>query len=475
MFDPSPTPRVRVFSLEDFRALAALSGDHNPVHVDAVEARRSVFGAPVAHGVSLLLWALDATRDAWGTVQEIHAVFRQPVRDGDQADLHVETTAGGLRIRIESEGRRVAEVQVVSSEAASTVGDPWPVPPPEPCRDLSYVQACADAGEVPLGHDAAGARRLFPRVADAMPADHLSALLAISRLIGMRCPGRHSLLSGLRIRFAGGGRRPRALRYEAEAADQRFGALRLSVRADGIEAVADAVSSPRPVDQAPFTSIRGVGPREFQGVSALVVGGSRGLGEAAAKLLAKGGAHVRVTFHLGRADAERVVAEIRAGGGSADCRHCDVLEREPLAAALKNGFRPTHLLYFATPFIALAESTSFSPRLFRQYCAYYVEGFMACAGAALACPGLRGVLYPSSAALDEVLPRAVEYAAAKAAGETVVLHLGKRHPSLRLRAPRLPRVLTDRTASVLPVPAADAASVLLPELRALTVDGQPDV
>ena len=39
---------------------AAVSGDRNPVHVDAVLARRTQAGAPVVHGVHLVLWGLDA-------------------------------------------------------------------------------------------------------------------------------------------------------------------------------------------------------------------------------------------------------------------------------------------------------------------------------------------------------------------------------------------------------------------------------
>jgi len=52
----------RAFSLEDQLAFAALSGDFNPIHVDPLLARRLLFGAPVVHGVHLLLWGLES---AW--------------------------------------------------------------------------------------------------------------------------------------------------------------------------------------------------------------------------------------------------------------------------------------------------------------------------------------------------------------------------------------------------------------------------
>lgn len=43
----------KVFSQDDFDTFAALSGDDNPIHVDAAFAARTRFGKPVAHGMLL--------------------------------------------------------------------------------------------------------------------------------------------------------------------------------------------------------------------------------------------------------------------------------------------------------------------------------------------------------------------------------------------------------------------------------------
>ena len=50
----------RMFAPDHQNRFAALSGDFNPMHVDAVAARRTLFGVPVVHGVHLLCWALDS-------------------------------------------------------------------------------------------------------------------------------------------------------------------------------------------------------------------------------------------------------------------------------------------------------------------------------------------------------------------------------------------------------------------------------
>jgi hypothetical protein len=142
-----------------------------------------------------------------------------------------------------------------------------------------------------------------------------------------------------------------------------------------------------------------------------------------------------------------------------------------LDAILDDGWRPTLIAFFATPRIVLAESVRFSPALFDGYTRVYVAGFWALVTrlAALGAERL-DVFYPSTAALDEILPKAAEYAAAKAAGEAACDHLAQLHPSLRVSRPRLPRLASDQTASLVGPPAPNAAEVILGHLVGL-IDG----
>ena len=56
----------------------------------------------------------------------------------------------------------------------------------------------------------------------------------------------------------------------------------------------------------------------LSGKTALVTGASRGIGAAAAKALAKAGAHVFVHYGFSEKEADAVVADIRKAGGKAD-------------------------------------------------------------------------------------------------------------------------------------------------------------
>jgi acyl dehydratase len=85
-----------VFTLEDVTAFARLSGDENPVHLDADAARAAGFDREIVHGVlvvSLISRLLGTVLPGPGTIllgQELR--YRRPVYPGDRVRASVEVT-----------------------------------------------------------------------------------------------------------------------------------------------------------------------------------------------------------------------------------------------------------------------------------------------------------------------------------------------------------------------------------------------
>jgi NAD(P)-dependent dehydrogenase (short-subunit alcohol dehydrogenase family) len=178
----------------------------------------------------------------------------------------------------------------------------------------------------------------------------------------------------------------------------------------------------------------------------LIIGGSRGLGEVFAKVLALCGAEVLLTYHQGEQDAKAIVADILSNNGKADCLYYDVTSSQIGRVA---AFAPTTLYYMATPFIGKGQRSSFNSSAFVRYCNYYVNGFAA-VFAGVRHEGLGAVYYPSSVFLDERPVDMSEYIAAKSAGEALCATLAKTYPAIRFSCPRLPRIATDQSASLVP-------------------------
>ncbi len=74
---------------------------------------------------------------------------------------------------------------------------------------------------------------------------------------------------------------------------------------------------------------------ELQGKTALVTGGSRGIGRAIALEFARQGASVAVNYQSAEAAADAVVAEIATGGGQAFAIQGDVSDADSAAALVK--------------------------------------------------------------------------------------------------------------------------------------------
>ena len=489
----------RVFDERDQAAFAVLSGDANPMHVDAEAARRLTFDRPLVHGLHGVLWALDCwLADAAGPVRlrRVAAEFRAPVVVGEPVALRAgpgEDDEVRLEV-VDAEGRPRMEIRLLAEPggmpAAPTLPPALPpalplAPPPGICRERDEAGLAADAGGLlPLCLDPAALAALLPRVAGCLPPVQVAALLATTRLVGMECPGLHSVFSGLSLDF---GRTPApetapetvpetapepALRYRVSRYDPRFRFVEMTVEGGGaagtvtgtVTGTIRALVRARPVAQPSLAALAPlVPPQVFAGIRALVVGGSRGLGETAAKLLAAGGAEVALTYARGGGDAARVAAEIGAGTGArtgARTLRLDVTDPDADWMAGLGDWRPDTLLYFATPRIRPTRDRRFSAEAYAGLHAVYVGGLLA-VFAPLA-PGLARVFAPSSVYVTERPARFAEYAAAKAAAEAVAAGLASLHPAVRFAVPRLPRLASDQTSADEP----EAAPVLLAELLA---------
>lgn len=74
---------------------------------------------------------------------------------------------------------------------------------------------------------------------------------------------------------------------------------------------------------------------DLSGKTALVTGGSRGIGRAAAEFLAKQGARVILTYSRGNEAAEQVVQAIGAAGGQSQAEQLDITDFEKTETAVE--------------------------------------------------------------------------------------------------------------------------------------------
>ena len=464
---------------EDFvDEFAELSGDWNPIHVDALRARRLLFGARVVHGMAGVLRMLDAFLASGGAVPgSIRVTFRAPLLLDRPAavELRVPGADGAAAGAAAIDGREPIRLvlRCGDEEAITAVlggrGEPVDVAPRErvPLRTNPQARFFDDAGPrsgaVSVDTDTARLRAIFPAAWRELGPGRVTALAALSRLVGMILPGEDSLFVAASLEFVGAGHSLEPmLAWEVTRARAAVAPVEVAVAGAGISGSVSAVYRPKPVEQPSMAMLRAlVRPGEFRGEHALVIGGSRGLGEVMAKLVAAGGGAVTLTYARGRQDAERVQAEIAPFARWSEVMQADVDDLTSLMTSIP---APTQVSYMATPTITAAGDAADHARL----ADLYVDRFAAMV-AQVVQAGWRpvSIFYPSTVFIDAPPAGMEPYARAKRAGELVCRELSAEHPELSIVVRRLPRMATDQTNALIRQPCADAVPILLEVVRAL--------
>jgi len=458
---------TRTFTHDDVLWFAQASGDWNPIHVDVVKARRTIAGNVVVHGMYSLLWALESHLAADGHApRRIQAFFRRLVHPGDQLEVRRETGPDETRLALVHNNEEAASILLSGSGRLLAADMPSQRPEKSVALDNSLEDLKQASGHLMLSADTADLDREFPLLTASLGRLPVAAILGFSRLVGMHCPGLHSLFTGLDVTFD---EQPNPdLAWTVEKQASPFAPLSMRVRGGGAVGNLSAFLRPAPVQQPAMTQVaESVTAAEFSGHRALVIGGSRGLGELTAKVLAAGGCDVVITYNAGRDDAQNVATEIAAHGGSCCCLHFDTTRPEQLAG-LVTGWSPDLLFYFATPKITRQDGNTFNAELHQAFHAIYVQCYEALVSQLVAsAPTGLWALYPSTVFAETPPQGFAEYATAKREGEALCHALQHRYPTFHAMIERFPRLATDQTLALIPQKAEPALPVILRAVREL--------
>ena len=435
------------------------------MHTDAIVARRLMFGGLVVHALNTVTWSLDCLSKvlpSFGSLTHIKATFPAALLVGDRALLtwNVGDEVAEATVKVRDQTVAYLEIHFGREMGGETVLDREIQI--QPCLEVEPHDMPKASGSVDLEFSSTLANQIIPNLYNRLSSRQLAILLATTRIVGMRCPGLHSIYSRLKLTFEEQCK-SQELNYSVTKWDPRSGLISLGLSAPGVAGDIGCFYRPTPVEQPSISDVlAAVEAGQFSEHSALVVGGSRGLGALTAKLISAGGGNVMVSYATGDLDAEQLADEVRTSSAKGTISTCqlDVLEEFENLPSLTMPY--THIYYFATPRIRGSRSAEFDRALFREYLTYYVEG----AGRVLdrvvpiatedAC-----FVWPSTIFVEDRPEQFREYVAAKVMGEIWCAEMERALPGLNFIRPRLPRLETDQTRSLQPVMTEDNLSVML--------------
>jgi hypothetical protein len=255
-----------------------------------------------------------------------------------------------------------------------------------------------------------------------------------------------------------------ATTYEVENSDDRVGLLELLVNTPSLVSRIKAFYRQPPATLPDLNYFNGiVQQEEFGGVKALIIGGSRGLGELVAKMIVAGGGVVAITYNSGEQDAKKLHDELASKN-----QECSVVQ-----LTVNEGFKIpegnfNQVYYFATPKITADDNNSENLEKLEIYRMFYVLAFNQLCDQLIKSNQTYSVFYPSTIFVETEDKKFRSYALAKREGEELCLEISK-NSRLNILQPRLPRLPTDQTLGIFKSKMTDPIEVMLKHVRLMTM------
>ena len=471
----------KTFTGEDQQLFAEISRDCNPMHMDPVAARRLIAGRQVVHGIHILLTALEYWQnDSSKPLATISCSFNNPVSVGERV-VFTQFDEADRQFTVEARVNRLlcSAITFTIEPRCATKQAMASLPETAPSHDTFFLGALSEPlDEAPEFHlkksyavqpNETNFSSSFPQSHRYLGKQGFASTAALSFVVGMVCPGRHSVFSSLDVDLQPVATASDRLLFSVSKYDSRFHLFDIGF-GGCIQGGIKAFTRPAPQTQPTVQDLSGyVGECEFKGTRSLIIGGSRGLGEVAAKVLAAGGGDVVITYVSGLEDASAIRDEINGRGRSlCQIQKLDV-STDPFSSIDMDWNTLCAVYYFATPRIFRKKTEVFEPALFQEFYEFYIGKFYAlCVFLEMTVTTGKIKVYFPSTVFVEIRPKGMaEYAMVKSAAGILIQEINRSFNNVTVLCTPLPRLSTDQTASIFKVATESNVETLLPVIRSM--------
>lgn len=454
----------KIFNIEDQEWFSKISGDYNPIHLDHIYARKSMFGEIIVHGIHLVIWSLDEFSKCCKfscLITSIECNFTKPVKLNQKVEIQINYyDPMKCKISLLVENILVTKIDLQYQHDTTEFDNVYLNENPEK-EDIYDGDFNFKNNTLQLKYLNTDVFRRYQYLNKVISPNQVLNFLTTTKIVGMKCPGLNSIYSGFNFKL-NNKQNSRQLTYSIEKRSLKYHKYDLNIESESI--IGKIIAFERPKLNKIFSyenATQLVNFETFVNQRALIIGGSRGVGAISSKLLIAGGAKVLFTYNQGLKEANDLCSEINSS--NIFSLYYDINNVNEDSINTIRDFAPTHIYYFVTPFIFSANKGAFDIKLFQNFSNYYLNGLYKIVSIFEKKNELK-IYYPSSIAIEELLGNMIEYACSKIAGELLCNHLEKLYPNLRVYKPRLPRLETEQTLSLITLNNEKSENIILKTL-----------
>jgi hypothetical protein len=465
---PNKKTYSRIFYLEDQQLFAKFCGDFNPIHLDSNFARRTIPGSLIVHGVNATLWALekivkynhDKIPQTFSVdfLKSIHLNHRVTLEINDDNSAVMRDDFHTHLIKISWQDNYVNMCGVDYNIRANSLLENATIN----CFDRIILNKSRRF--MPTG-DKTIAGILYPSLMSVTSESFIHEIASMSKLVGMDLPGKNSIFLSMKITFGNPEKSaPKTQKYRVVRKNQNFRIISLDFQSFSYISNLKALCSPPPLSQKGITELKSCKRKnEFQNMKTLIVGGSRGIGELAAKLISANGGSPIITYNKGEEEAKKICSEAHSLKLKMHKFQLDILKIDK-NRLLTISQEINSIMYFPTPKIYSFNEPINEKDELNRFRLFYCEKFEELLTTVLCSPRRLVIFVPSSVAIDQKSEDLKIYARAKLEAEEFCTSLCSRLDQ-QIIIHRLPRILTDQTQSLLHTKTYEPEPTILPILQ----------
>ncbi|QWE27004.1 SDR family NAD(P)-dependent oxidoreductase [Polynucleobacter sp. AP-Ainpum-60-G11] len=448
----------KVFTKDSQRLFAKISGDANPIHLEELEAVKFGSKREVVHGANLFLtglnWLISLNLNI-NTYNCIICDFKNTVAVDEEVIYRIEnqfekslnlnvytdaTLCCTMKFSKTNENKPSSSGELLNSNIEENKNRENKSPNNN-SRTIILNGNIWDANEEIL-------RNQYTFIFDKYGKKFIKTILSMTYVVGMIVPGKRSLFLSFQLKLFN--KDKSTFTYRISKIESRIKLYEIEFEAGHAVGTIRALRRRKSIKQPNIENvIKLTSGEEFKCANSLIIGGSRGIGELVAKIIAVKGGKTYITYYRDEAGANRVMNEINnIFPFSSQVKKLNVLDNDYgiVGDILKN---IKHIYYFATPVINNKPNKVFDQKLFKNFIDHYFSSlFSLCLTCEKLNMGKIKIFYPSTIFLSEKNNHHYEYAAAKFVGEKTCELINKHFTNVSAHAVRIPILITDQVNSI---------------------------